>query len=233
MKATFIRQQPENPARSIITFWFQPEARLDQIAGQFVEITLSHNSPDERGHKRWYTLSNSPTDTPLISITTNLDKNGSSFKQTLSQLRPGDQIIISEPMGDFVLPKDASIPLIFIAGGIGITPYHSIIKFLNDTGQNRNINLFYSVRTPRDLIYKEILESANLSPTIICQKPDSSWQGETGYLSGQRIMDKAQPSPGSLFYISGPKSLVETIEKDLIRLGVNRTYLVTDAFSGL
>jgi ferredoxin-NADP reductase len=233
MKATFLRKQPENPAGDIITFWFEPDTGLDQIAGQFVEVTLSHDSPDERGHKRWYTLSNSPTDAPLISITTNIDKNASSFKQALGQLRTGDQIIVSEPMGDFVLPKDSSIPLIFIAGGIGITPYHSIIKFLDDTGQSRDISLFYSVRTPRELIFMTMLESAGLKPIIVCQKPDGTWRGETGLLSGQRIMDKTRPSTGSLFYISGPESLVESIETDLIGLGVDRTRLVTDAFSGL
>jgi len=87
------------------TFYFRPEQPLSYTAGQFTELTIPHKRPDERGLKRWFTLSSSPT-SELLSITTkfNNDKS-SSFKKALFGLKPGAELTMAEPMGDFVLPK--------------------------------------------------------------------------------------------------------------------------------
>src|SRR5579864_7110707 len=143
MKATLVRTHKE--AANISTYWWRTEKAVDYIAGQYIEMTLPHSQPDERGTKHWFTLSSSPTDAPLVSNTTKFAEKSSTFKLALRRLKPGDSVTISEPMGDFVLPKDASIPLVFVAGGIGITPFHSIIKWLHDTKQSRNLTFIYSV----------------------------------------------------------------------------------------
>src|SRR6185369_15796787 len=104
-----------------LSFWFRPERPVDYIAGQFTEIYLPHSGADSRGERRWFTLSSSPTDA-LVSITTQfIPTEGSTFKKELFGLRPGAALKLADPMGDFVLPKDPSIPLLFIAGGLGIT----------------------------------------------------------------------------------------------------------------
>src|SRR5258708_897456 len=114
--------------QNVKTFWFQPPKGFTYTAGQFIELYIPHDNPDERGIKHWFTLSSSPTE-PLISITTKYaGKKSSTFKQHLFVLKPGAELYAVEPMGDFVLPQDKSIPLIFVAGGIGVTPFRSMVK---------------------------------------------------------------------------------------------------------
>src|SRR5882724_8480449 len=120
----------EDIAEHIKTFWFTPEQPTRYVAGQYTELYLPHDNPDNRGEKHWFTLSSSPTNS-LVSITSKFSpNNGSTFKRTLLQLPLGTQVTMAAPMGDFVLPKDKSIPLVFVAGGIGVTPMHSIVSWL-------------------------------------------------------------------------------------------------------
>jgi len=157
MQITLDHTEKEN--YNVQTFWFRPEKKLEYTAGQFIEMFLPHDNPDERGIKHWFTLSSSPTD-ELISITTkNFGEKASSFKKTLFGLRPGAVIKIVEPMGDFVLPKDVSIPLVFVAGGIGLTPYHSMIKWLLDTGEKSQIQIILAFNNPRDVISEDLLRN--------------------------------------------------------------------------
>ena len=233
MRAAFIRRQFENHSKTIITFWFRPEATLDHIAGQYIELSLPHNSSDTRGIKRWFTISSSPTEAPLISITTRLlENNCSSFKRTLQALRPGDSVQLNEPMGDFVLPKDDRIPLIFVAGGIGITPFHSIIQYLYKIKQQRNIHLIYGVGTEQDILFQDLFERYGMNRSIIIIKPTGAWDGLTGVLSGARIVDLAKSQGDSLIYVSGPESLVDSLFSQLTELGIPKTSLVGDYFPG-
>ena len=167
-----------------------------------------------------------------MSITTKFSEESSSFKQTLQGLREGDEVIISDPMGDFVLPKDKSIPLIFVAGGIGITPYHSIIKWLSDTKQSRDINLIYAANSIGELVFLEQFEHYGLSLQLILNNPPANWEGETGYLSGQRIIDLTNPPRDSLIYASGPEKMVESLQSSLETLGMEKYRLVGDFFPG-
>jgi len=153
MKAKLDHIVHENKAKTINSFWFEPEHPLDQIAGQYIEMSIPHDKTDDRGTKRWFTISSSPSDAPLFSITTKFSRPSSTFKSALHKLKIGDSVSISDPMGDFVLPKDDTIPLIFVAGGIGITPFHSIIKWLEDTKQSRDITFLYAAKVEGELIF--------------------------------------------------------------------------------
>jgi glycine betaine catabolism B len=233
MKAKLVRRHTENLAKNIISFWFEPEKPLDHIAGQYVEMTLRHDKPDERGQKRWFTLSSSPTDAPLFSITTKFaSEHGSSFKQALHKLKLGDDVLVSEPMGDFVLPIDGQIPLVFVAGGIGITPFHSIIKWLHDTRQEREITFLYGVNDEHEIVFQDLFEHYGLDRTIVVNKPLGTWDGETGQLTGQRILDVAQPTIDALLYVSGPEAMTEALDKQLQQLGIKQSRLVGDFFPG-
>ena len=98
MKARFHHSDKVN--ETVTTFWFEPEQRMHYTAGQFTELTLPHDQPDERGIKRWFTLSSSPTQ-ELVSITTRYagDDKSSSFKKTLFALEPGAEVSMAEAMG--------------------------------------------------------------------------------------------------------------------------------------
>lgn len=232
MKAKLVRTHTENLAGNIISFWFEPEKPLDYVAGQYTELSLPHEQPDDRGTKRWFTLSSSPSDAPLVSITTKFAQKPSSFKAALRGLKPGDNVHLAEPFGDFVLPVDERIPLVFVAGGIGITPFHSIIKFLYDTKQERDITFLYSVAAEHEMIFQDLFEPYGMKRVLVVDKPQGSWDGETGQLTGQRIVDLTHPVDDALIYISGPGLMVEALKEQLIKLDIDKTRVVGDFFPG-
>ncbi len=222
----------EDVAKNIKTFWFVPNKPVDYVAGQYIEMYLPHDNPDKRGQKHWFTLSSSPTE-KLISITTkHAAERVSTFKQTLFSLKPGAEIKISEPLGDFVLPKDVSIPLVFVAVGMGITPMRSIVKWLADTGEKRQIQLIYAVRALDEAAFLNLFEAYGLDPRIILSDPPSSWTGLTGRLSGKRILEVVGHTPDQLIFVSGPEPVTERLETELLAAGVAKDKLVLDSFPG-
>ena len=220
----------DTTARNILTFWFQPEKPCDFVAGQFTELYVPHDDADNRGEKRWFTISSSPTD-ELFSITTKFATDRSStFKQTLRGLQPGVRLHFAEPMGDFVLPKDPAIPLLFVVGGMGVTPVHSMVKYLLDTGEQRAIRLLYSVHDQSEIAFRDVLEGYPLTFTPILSQPSADWPGATGKLTAARVLEAA--SNQSTIYLSGPEYLVEELNKDLLKSGIPGYRLVTDFFHG-
>lgn len=230
MHVTF--EHTETEAKHIKTFWFRPEKPVPYTAGQFTEIRLPHEDADDRGDKRWFTLSSSPTD-ELVSITTRIDPvRPSSFKKALLKLKPGTKLTLADPMGDFVLPKKKDIPLVFVAGGIGVTPMHSMIKWLADKGERRNIKLFYAARDLESVAFRKLFEAASIDFDIILQNPPAGWLGSTGRLTTDVIYDMPGVQENALIYLSGPEPMVETFYNELKQRGIPEHRLVTDYFPG-
>jgi ferredoxin-NADP reductase len=214
------------------TFWFKPEKPVRYQAGQFTEIRLLHEDPDDRGDKRWFTLSSSPND-EMVSITTRLDpERPSSFKRALLALKPGDKLDFAEPMGDFVLPMKKDIPIVFVAAGIGITPMHSMIKWLLGTGESRDVSLFYAAHSRQDLAFKDLFSRAPIKFETILKQPPSGWTGMTGRLTTDTIAELPGVMENALVYLSGPEPMVEQFYKELKQRGVPEHRLVTDYFPG-
>ena len=219
MKARLVKT--EVTAKGINTFWFQPERSVHFIAGQFVQVRIPHDKPDKRGDKRWYTLSSSPTES-LLAITTKFSTPQSSFKQALLALTTSESIEISDPMGDFVLPKDSTIPLIFVAGGIGITPMRSMVKFLYDTSEKRQITILYAAKTANQLAFLPLFSKYDLKLITQIAVP----------LTASGIIDHTKPGPHSRLYISGPEPVVEDIVKQFKTTTVTENQIITDYFPG-
>lgn len=215
----------------ISTFWFKPERPIRYVAGQYVEMTLKHAHPDDRGQKRWFTLSSSPNNS-LLSITTKYDDvRSSTFKQALFALDPGAELDITEPMGDFVLPKDPRRPLIFVAGGIGITPFHSIVSWLAEEGEQRNIRFLYAVHSEDEILFEDTFQKAGIHMTIIVNQPSDAWGGERGRLTPEMILGLSDPTDNTLAFLSGPEPMIESLAEALKpRLG--KTSIVLDYFPG-
>lgn len=221
----------EEVANELRIFWFRPEKPLNYTAGQFVDWHVLPPDASKHEQRRWFSLSSSPTE-PLIALATRLGERRSAFKQHLVRLQPGDPVTVSDPMGDFVLPKDPAIPLVFVAGGIGITPVRSIIKWLIDTKEMRSVTLLYAVHSSEEFAFLDILGSyKDLRLVQLVTDTMASWPGEKGALTGRRILDLAPPD-NSLIYISGPEPMTEALVKQLRELGINEERLVTDYFLG-
>src|SRR6266545_8098819 len=209
MNATF--DHTEDITRHIKTFWFRPERKIGYVAGQFTELHLPHNNADARSTRRWFTLSSSPTE-ELIGITTKFASlKGSTFKQQLQRLQPGTSLTLTDPMGDFVLPKDPTIPLVLVAAGMGITPMRSMVKWLLDTGEKRKIHLIYAVTHLEELVFDPLFKQYGLKFTTIVKNPPADYVGETGSLHADRILKLIDNDDTPLLYLSGPELLIETL----------------------
>jgi ferredoxin-NADP reductase len=231
VKAVF--DHAEAVAKGLTTFWFRPAKPVRYIAGQFTELYLPHTA-DNRGERRWFTLSSSATE-PLLGITTTFAEKGSTFKKALLALVPGAEVILAEPMGDFVLPKDQSIPLLFVAAGAGVTPVRSMVTYLRDAGEHRRVQIIYGVHDLRELAFADLFGAYAASFTPVIKQPPAGFTGETGSLTTERILDFLHDFDGgdqTYIYLSGPEPMVETFFKELKIAGISEDRLVTDYFHG-
>ena len=206
---------------------------MGYTAGQYTELYLPHANPDKRGEKRWFTLSSAPGH-DLISITTKYagDEQSSTFKNALFSLEPGAPVQLAEAMGDFVVPKDVSIPLVFVAGGIGLTPFHSMFEWMADHDEHRNVRFIYGVKNENEIIFQDTFERAGIHATIVVGDPSDAWGGERGRLTAEMILGLTVPAPDTLIYMSGPEPMIESLEKDMQAQGINKHQLVSDFFPG-
>lgn len=219
-------------ATNIKTFYFKSSRPVPYNAGQFIELTLPHASPDDRGVKRWFTLSSSPSQ-ELLSITTKFaPEHGSTFKQALWALNVGDELTISAAMGDFVLPKLAQTPLIFVAGGIGITPFHSMLQWLIDQQEDRPIKIVYAVRSESEIIFLDTFRKAKQHVSVVVQQPSAAWGGERGRVDAATILGLEKPTDTTLIYLAGPEPMIDSLASELLAAGVRKNQLVTDDFPG-
>jgi glycine betaine catabolism B len=229
MNVTF--DHAEAVAEGIKTFWFKPEKPVRYTAGQFTELYLPHTA-DDRGIRRWFTISSSPTE-PLIGITTkSAGEAGSTYKKLLFGMQPGTPLQLADPMGDFVLPKDMSIPLVFIAIGMGVTPVRSMVKYLCDTGEKRNIQIMYAATHDNQLAFLPLFKASGFPLTTIVKKPSPAYHGETGTITTECILRIAPDNGQKYYYLSGPEIVVEVITKELIATGIAPERVITDYFPG-
>lgn len=221
----------EDITEHIKTFWFKPEQDLRYEAGQFVELTLPHNDPDDRGTRRWFTLSSSPTD-GLFSITTKLAIKPSSFKRHLFSMNKGYMFKVSDAMGDFVLPKDKKAPLLYVVGGIGVTPAHSMIKWLSDSDEQREVHVLYAAHSDTELAFHDLFDNYAKTAQYIVQEPTTSWGGTAGSITSADIYSLATTLNKPFIFLSGPEEMVEVFFAELKERGVNPSRLITDYFPG-
>lgn len=219
MKLKLIRKRVE--AGNVITFIFEPDKNFSWRAGQYLIYNLEHEKKDLRGKMRFFTISSPPfTKTP--SITTRIEKKPSSFKKHLNNLKIDGSIDAKGPDGDFII-EDKNKNYVFIAGGIGITPFHSILMQLKNDRIDPNILLLYQNKD-KNIVFKKELDKLNLKNLKI------------EYLVGKKIDgDKVRSIKGfrsKKFYVSGPEPMVESIEKTLDDLGVPKKNQYYDYFSG-
>ncbi len=135
-------------------------------------------------------------------------------------------------MGDFVLPLDTSRPLIFVAGGIGVTPFRSMLTWLTDTDEHRKVKVMYGVRSEDEIVFQDAFSKAEQHVTIVVGEPSPAWGGERGRLTAEMILGIEEPTVDSLIYLSGPEPMIEVLAKDLGDKGVEKSQIVTDFFPG-
>lgn len=198
--------------------------------GQYVELSLPHAHMDLRGMRRVFTLIGRSNATQ-VSIATRLPEKSSSFKRAFTNMKNGQIVYGTRVAGDFVLPRDPSIPIVFIAGGIGITPLISFIM----SEQKRDITLIYSVASLSDMFFVDELRRYDVTVIVVTSQggklPDSSWKLVTGKLSAQVIGDvtRSDGHPPHVYVSGSPKMVKEAVA--LAKEAGVRT-IRTDQFTG-
>jgi ferredoxin-NADP reductase/Na+-translocating ferredoxin:NAD+ oxidoreductase RnfD subunit len=225
-------------APASFAFIFVPNRKLAFAPGQYMEWTLGHNDPDSRGNRRYFTLANSPTEDEL-RVGVKFYPNSSSFKQARLAMDQESKIVAGQLAGDFVLPDDPYQKCVFIAGGIGITPFRSMIQYLLDRRERRPIVLFYVNRTADDIVYTNIFNRAlkELRIRTIYTITDTSqipswWRWKLGYITPQMLAQEVPDYKECLFYISGPAGMINSFKELLHDLGVSDAQIKTAYFPG-
>ncbi len=225
-------------APDIYDFVFGINQKLAFNPGQYMEWTLAHHMPDSRGNRRYFTVASSPTE-PDLRIGVKFYPNPSSFKKKLGSLGEKDPVVVSSLAGDFTLPKDPSKKLVFIAGGIGVTPFRSIIKYLLDINQKRDIVLLYSNKAALDIVYSQIFQDAYQKLGIKTvytlsdlEKVPQNWSGKIGPITPEMITQEIPDYKDRIFYLSGPHGMVAAFEQTLSKMGLPKSQVKTDFFPG-
>jgi glycine betaine catabolism B len=208
--------------------------------GQYMEFTLPDNGADGRGNRRYFTIASSPTESEFhLGVKFYGDAasgvGSSTFKKKMLALQPGDRMMAGQLAGDFTLPRDFDKKLVFLAGGIGITPFRSMIKYLSDRagekagGKQPDLVLLYSNRTPAEIAYREVFDEAARTIGLKTVYVNTATDGR---LDAARIEREVPDYRERMFYISGTRAMVVTFEKALHDLGIPRTHIKTDFFPG-
>ncbi len=226
-------------APDVYDFVFASPHKLAFAPGQYMEWTLGHADPDSRGNRRYFTLASSPTE-DQVRLGVRFYPKPSSFKETLLALPPESEIVATHLAGDFTLPRHPHQKCVLIAGGIGITPFRSMLKYLLDNHLKRPVVLFYANRTAAEIVYRNVLDRAQreLGVPIVYTLTDPSqvpplWRGKVGRITPEMIREAVPDFAKCLFYISGPRGMVDSAKEMLHALGVKDRQIKTDYFSGL
>lgn len=232
----FILRDKREIAEGTMAFWFEPPPGFRFQAGQFAEFTLIHPPrTDAKGDTRAFSFASSPRD-PQILIATRLSR--SAFKENLRQAPPGTELEVLGPMGVLTLHHDASLPAVFLTGGIGITPVRSIVKHATEEHLAHRLIVFYSNRTLASSAFLEDFtrwarENPNLVfvPTLTDEHP-ADWPGEHGFIDADMIRRYVPDPRQAMYYIVGPPAMVEAMKKVVDGLGVAPQRVKTEDFVG-
>ena len=231
-------QEKKQIARDMYEFVFTPKGNFHYIPGQYMEWTVPHTGVDIRGNRRYFTVASSPTEEAL-RLGVKVVPNGSSFKKALVALDTKKAVLAGQLAGDFTLPKDIHKKLVFLAGGIGITPFRSMIKYLIDKNEKRDIVLLYSNKTADEIVYKDIFDEANkkLGIKTVYTLTDTDhlpkdWKGEKGRVDAAMIQKYVSDYKNRMYYISGPHPMVTAYQDILKRLDISSSHIIIDYFPG-
>jgi glycine betaine catabolism B len=224
-------------APTIFEFAFDSNVAFKFLPGQYLEWTLPHRHVDSRGNRRYFTIVSSPTENRLRLAAKIIDKS-SSYKRALLNLKLGESLAAGELAGEFTIPRSADQELVFIAGGIGITPFRSMIKYIIDKGEERDVTLFYSCSNVSEFVYREIFEEAvknGLKVVYVLTDVENvppDWKGKVGFLSKEMIQSEVRDYENRTYYLSGPQAMVTAYKRLLKSMGIGRRRVKTDYFPG-
>jgi ferredoxin-NADP reductase len=210
---------------------------VDFMPGQYFWVELLDPPyDDEKGARRHITVVTSPTEKGVLGLATRL--RDSAFKKSLAELPEGAPVDVEQPKGSFLLPEDTSKDYVFLAGGIGITPFHSMLRYIADKGlDDYKITLVYSNRDQESAAFFEELQEIESKVAglrvVFTMDHDESWDGEKRRISPEMLQDVLGSDLSSFhFMIAGPPGMAKAVEAAILEAGVPEEQVQSDSFSG-
>jgi ferredoxin-NADP reductase len=225
-------------AEGTMAFRFEKPADYEFNPGQFVDVTLLRPpETDAEGDTRAFSVASAPHEKTLMVATRMRD---TAFKRTLRSMPLGTEVQIEGPMGTLVLHDDSSRPAVFLAGGIGITPFRSILVHAAEQKLPHRLVLFYSNRRPEDAPFLEelqTLDQQNPRCTVVGTMTDPGrsslpWRGETGYITKAMLSKYLVNVSTPIYYVVGPPGMVAGIRTMLKEAGIEDRDIRTEKFAG-
>jgi ferredoxin-NADP reductase len=209
---------------------------VDFRPGQYFWVTLLDPPyDDEKGPRRHISVVTSPNDRGVLGLCTRL--RDSAFKRSLAELPIGAEVDVEEPKGDFVLPDETDLPYVFVAGGIGITVFRSMLRYIADENLAHRVTLVYSNRDRASTAFLDELtelasshENIRLVPTMT---DDPGWEGETRRIGPDLLAEHLDgPLDGYRYLLAGPPAMVEGVTEQLLEAGIPGDRVRPERFSG-
>ena len=209
---------------------------VDFRPGQYFWVTLLDPPyDDEKGPRRHISVVTSPTERGVLGLCTRL--RDTAFKRSLRELPVGSEVDVEEPKGSFVLPEETDRPYVFIAGGIGITVFRSMLRYIADEGLPLEVTLVYSNRDRESTAFlDELVELEGALPNlrlVLTMTDDPGWEGETRRIDAAFLRDHLDGELGSYTYlVAGPPGMTQAMEQVLRDAGIPDEQVRADGFSG-
>jgi ferredoxin-NADP reductase len=209
---------------------------VDVTPGQYFFVTLPDvGHQDDKGLRRHFTVITPPSEKGVLGFATRM--RDSAFKRSLGELPVGTEVEVEPPKGSFRLPEDTSRPLVFVAGGIGITVFRSMLRFIHEKGLPYRVTLVYSNRDRESTAFLEELrelekQNSNLR-LVLTMTEDPDWEGETRMIGSEFFHDHLGKNLNeNTFMIAGPPAMVEAMQEALAEAGADEDNVIAERYSG-
>ena len=225
-------------AEGTMAFFFDKPAGFEFVGGQSIDLTLlKPPETDAEGNTRALSLASAPHEADLMVATRLRD---TAFKRVLRKMQPGTQVQIEGPFGSMTLHKKVARPAVFLAGGIGITPFRSMLYQATTANTGHRLFLFYSNRRPEDAAFLADLQELarqhsdfTLAATMTeLEKSKGPWSGERGFINKEMLLKFVGDLAGPIYYAAGPPALVAAMRHMLSEAGVDEDDIRSEDFSG-
>jgi len=228
----------ETVAEGTMAFHFAKPANFTFKPGQSMNVSLiDPPETDAKGNARTFSIVSAPHEAELVVATRMRD---TAFKRVLKAMPAGGRVALRGPAGLFTLDPADARPAVFLAGGIGVTPFVSMLRDAAQSGLERDLWLFYSNRRPEDAAFLDELAALPkrnpqlhfVGTMVEMDKSSRPWSGERGFLDRAMLERHLKSVAGKVYYVAGPPGLVEAMQKMLTGAGVSEEAIHTDEFFG-
>jgi ferredoxin-NADP reductase len=233
MKATVAEKR--EVAKGTLLVRFAVDDYPDYRPGAYFWVELpDRGHEDEKGLRRHISLVTSPTEEGVVGLATRV--RDTAFKQTLAELEVGDEVQVEEPKGSFLLPEETDAEYVFVAGGIGITVFRSMLRYIADEGLPYRITLVYSNRDRESAAFLDELDELERRITglrvVLTMTDEPGWEGETRHLDAEVLGELLGGLEGKTFLVAGPPPMAEAVAESLKSAGLPDERVRSDTFSG-